>query len=173
MNLSSVPSYLKIVSTMRSKYSLSISTISSGDARSLMAVKPRMSELKTVQPSTRRPPFLISSSPARTFCATLGERSRLKRSRLTTSCSIFFPRMLISMNIAAWLAMAVTISRSFCWNCARVSLSSHSTPRISSSCSRGATMAELMLFRIMLLPFEAAKSIAASWVSTVARSCMT
>jgi hypothetical protein len=34
-------------------------------------------------------------------------------------------------------------------------------------------MAELIRFRIMLLPFEAAKSIAASWVSTAARSFMT
>jgi len=37
----------------------------------------------------------------------------------------------------------------------------------------GATMAELIRLRIMLLPLEAAKSMAASWVSTVARSCMT
>ena len=34
-------------------------------------------------------------------------------------------------------------------------------------------MAELIRFRIMLLPFEPAKSIAASWVSTVARSLIT
>ena len=35
------------------------------------------------------------------------------------------------MNIAAWLAMAVTSSRSFCWNCASDSESSQSTPRTS------------------------------------------
>ena len=34
-------------------------------------------------------------------------------------------------------------------------------------------MAELIRFRIMLLPFEAAKSMAASCVSTVARSLIT
>ena len=34
-------------------------------------------------------------------------------------------------------------------------------------------MAELIRFRIMLLPFDPAKSIAASWVKTVARSFTT
>jgi hypothetical protein len=34
-------------------------------------------------------------------------------------------------------------------------------------------MAELIRFRIMLLPLEAAKSMAASWVSTAARSFIT
>ena len=50
MNLSSVPSYLKIVSTISSKYSLSISTMRLGRACPRSSrVKPRMSLLKTVQ----------------------------------------------------------------------------------------------------------------------------
>jgi hypothetical protein len=53
MNLSSVPSYLKIVSTISSKYSFSISTSTSGGVPSLIAVKPRMSLLNTVHSSTR------------------------------------------------------------------------------------------------------------------------
>ncbi len=69
--------------------------------------------------------------------------------------------------------MAVTSSRSFGWNCASVSESSQSTPSTSLLCWSGATIAELIRFRIMLLPFDAAKSIAASWVSTAARSWTT
>ena len=59
-----------------------------------MPVKPRMSELKTVQRSTLRPPFSIASSPDKTLAATFGERTR-------ETSWIFFPSMLISMNMAA------------------------------------------------------------------------
>ncbi len=173
MNLSSVPSYLKIVSTISSKYSLSISTSSSGRVFSLIAVKPRMSLLNTVHCSTRCPPGFTSSWPLMTRSAMFGESRRLKRSRVTISFSTFLPRMLISMNIAAWLAMAVTSSRSLGWNWASVSESSQRTPSTSLLWRSGATMAELIRFRIMLLPFEAAKSIAASCVRTAARSFTT
>jgi hypothetical protein len=101
MNLSSVPSYLKSVSTISSKYSFSISTRASGEAPSLIMVKPRMSELNTVQSRTSWPPFWMTISPDSTFSATLGESRRLKRSRLTISCSTFLPRIVISMNMAA------------------------------------------------------------------------
>ena len=63
------------------------------------------------------------------------------------------------MNIAAWFATAVMSSRSFCWNCASDSLSSHIAPSTSDSWRSGTTIALEMRFRIMLLPFEAAKSI--------------
>ena len=48
MNLSSVPSWRNTMSTMISKYSLSIETMVCGSSRSLIAVKPRMSENSTV-----------------------------------------------------------------------------------------------------------------------------
>ena len=91
------------------------------------------------------------------------------------SCSIFFASIVFSMNIAAWLATDVMTSRSFGWNCASDSLSSHRTPStsFSLSCRSGTTMALEIRFRIIDLPFEAAKSIDASCVSTPARSLMT
>ena len=132
-----------------------------------------MSLLKTVHSFTSAPPFSILSAPEAICSATFGETRRAKRSRATISASTFFPRMFISMNIAAWFATAVTSSRSFGWKTASDSLSSQRMPRTSSLCISGTTIAELIRLRIMLFPLAAAKSIAASWVSTAARSFIT
>ena len=175
MNLSRVPSYLKIVSTIGSKYSLSISTMASAFVPSLIAVKPRMSLLKIVSSWMSWPPFFTSSLPLIICSATFGATRRMNRSRTMISFSIFFVSIVFSMNIAAWLATEARTSRSFGWNCASDSESSHRTPSTSFSLSwtSGTTIALEIRFRIIDLPLDAAKSIDASWVSTPARSLMT
>ena len=77
------------------------------------------------------------------------------------------------MNIEAWLPTAVMSSRSFCWNCASISESSHSAPSTSCSWRSGTTMALEIRFRIIDFPLAPAKSIDASWVSTPVRSVVT
>ena len=111
-NLSRVPSCLKTTSTISSKYSLSMRTISGGSRFSLMAVNPRMSENSSVT-SDRAPPFSSCSLPDTTCSTRLGESRRWNWARVFASCSILRASMELWMAAAAWLPTPAKICRSF------------------------------------------------------------
>ena len=64
-----VPRLAKTTSTIREKYSLSCATSASGSPRSVIAVKPRMSENSTLI-VRRRPPSSASAGLASTWSKT-------------------------------------------------------------------------------------------------------
>ena len=140
-----------------------------------MRVKPRMSQLKTVHSSTSCAALLHLELAGDDLLGDVRrERGGVKRSRLTISCSIFFARMLFSMNIAAWFAdggdeleiLLLELRE-------RLASRARATPSTSLLVEERHDDGARDPVQDHALPLEAAKSIAASWVSTAARSLMT
>jgi hypothetical protein len=84
MNLSSVPPCSKITSTISLKYSVSRWAMASGDMRSAIALKPRMSANSTVI-ARRSPPGRIGVFWRTISAATFGAKYRSKFERTSAS----------------------------------------------------------------------------------------
>ena len=172
-NLSSVPWYLKITSTISSKYSLSMRTISCGARFSLMAVKPRMSENSAVT-SCRAPPFSSCSLPATTWSTRLGDSRRWNWARVLASCSILRASSELWMATAAWLAMPANSCRSFSPKASVATMLSRCmTPSSSSWWTSGTVMVERMPCMMIEWAPEKRLSIEASADSTAVFCCTT